>query len=70
MLLPGNCLCGAVLLWLRFGGRIKRMRKGHYFVRTPRDGSWHFTVKRDLLPDRLAWIVFLGRFERLRDKKA
>jgi hypothetical protein len=62
-MLPGNCLVGAILLWLWFGGRIVLVRRRHFIVRTPRHGTWHFAVVWDIFPPPLHYILFFGRFE-------
>ena len=67
-MIPGNCLIGAVLIWLIYGGTIVRSyrlgtRIPHWVV-VCRDGRLrHFTATRDFLPPPLSYVLFLGRFE-------
>lgn len=67
MNLPGNCLCGAVLLWLVKGGRIFVVcREGfpHFLLKTRNGEVWHFKLTFDILPWPFAPLLFIGRFTR------
>jgi len=65
-MLPGNCLVCALLIWLRYGGRIIRTRgrsNCHYAVRC-RDGKRRqFKVRWPLLPWPFGVLLFIGHFE-------
>lgn len=69
---PGNCWCGALVLRLLCGGRIRRLRvRGracrprHWICVLPSGEAWHFKRVARILPPPLDDLVFLGRYERL-----
>ena len=56
----GNCLLGAVRIWLIYGGSF-RIIKGMHFIVDCRDGrTRHFRVVKDILPWPLHWMWFWG----------
>ena len=67
----GNCLFGA--LWLMLWHCTLRLRVcwggsgvPHFLVLAPDGYLWHFKVHRDILPMPLAYLLFVGRLERVR----
>mgnify|MGYP000981782478 CR=1 FL=1 len=71
MMIPGNCLVCAIVVWIVYGGRIviasrepgDRHGTSHFLVRD-RQGRWrNFRRVRDVLPYPLCLLLFLGRFE-------
>jgi hypothetical protein len=70
MMFFGNCLFCAVVLWLRYGGKIimsyrPGTRVPHWMV-VDRSGSLrHFRVVRNIMPWPMCYVIFLGRFESL-----
>lgn len=66
----GNCLFCAVVLWLRYGGKIimsyrPGTRVPHWMVVDRTGLLRHFRVVRNIMPWPLCYVVFLGRFEAL-----
>lgn len=69
--MPGNCLCGAIWLWIDDGCRGKiimktRWRNGcipHFFYKDRVDNIWHFRFERDILPHPFSHLFFVGRFD-------
>lgn len=70
MTLPGNCILGALVLWLRHGGMIELHPSRptwitHCVVRCQDGRRRHFRLERDILPLPIGYFLFLGRFEEL-----
>lgn len=71
--LPGNCLIGALLIKLFKGGRVRRIRvRGqgvrHWICQT-NSGNYHFKRVKDVLPHPLCYLIFIGRFERMKRRE-
>lgn len=72
--MPLNCLCGALALmaclpswrlsWLRRKGRAP-----HFYVTDQAGTRWHFRRRCDLLPDPFTWVLFIGEFVRISERK-
>lgn len=67
---PGNCLIGALWLLWRHRRESPRLRMlpdwpPHFVVDTT-GGSWHFRWSRDIVRGPLFFLLFFGRFARLR----
>lgn len=71
--MPGNCLCGALWLRARHGGKLRGLRVKsqmcrHWICVLENGEAWHFKRKINLLPWPMCDLFFWGEFTPLGDR--
>ncbi len=68
----GNCLLGAVLLMIRHrtwklsSTYLPTQSLPHFYVIDQSGTAWHFRRVDHVLPKRFSWLLFRGRYARMR----